>query len=157
MLKIEPVYCAKCEKQIGWEMKKNRKVEYKLFIPDEPENYDYDLSDESQWCEDCKNWFCDDCVSEFYNYIDYDYFQCEDCYTKSHKQLCYMCDMCLDEDECLEKDLFKVCDLYLKCDNCNFQEECDEWKDKIYGDIAFRDMCIDSYGSEEAFWECNGI
>lgn len=44
------------------------------------------------------------------------------------------------------------------CCNCNFLDEClKEAEESKFGYECFEDIVSDSYGSVDAFWECNGI
>lgn len=79
------------------------------------------------------------------DYDDYEEFDFED----ADKYLINMwCSCEFDEED----------ERYQKCEECENYEDCIEnAQDNKDGYASFCDIVSDTYGSVDAFWECNGI
>jgi hypothetical protein len=171
--KKEPLYCNDCGKQIGWIFNDFGNEDDSICCigsKSQPENVMYDYY-ELHRCDECGNFYCDDCTS-----YDYDYnFTCDSCKEKhfnEHKEKkcdgeCWNCaydNVCNYEENLLNSN-WKSCrfdeddDRYEECDDCEYRDEClSDAEDNRSGYAAFCDCIVGhGYDSMDEFWECNGI
>lgn len=156
----DPLYCHNCGELIGYYFNHdgNFRENVTPLITSNSQCKD-DIYDgyEIRVCEDCKNYFCNDCINSI-DFFDEYFYLCDSCYLELDDRT--------DEEKLIDEQNFimrysslEFDDCEGGCQVCNHYDECsydaNECRD---GELAFEDMVLSGgYDSIDDFWECNGI